>query len=139
MNRRIIILMCVQGYFVDVSIIQFDATRAFNVLKYPSIPPASYKFPKTDVFGHSRSVCVTKWLADFHSVSYSAKLTDRSWSLFQRGHNELEYSRTDTLSQVFGKLSGRVYSPPCFSTIRRRLSFKSCRSRSANREQAYSD
>ena len=64
-----------QGHFVDVSIIQLDAARAFNVLKHPWIPPASYKFPKIDVSGHSRSVCVVKWLSDFQWLSYSAKLT----------------------------------------------------------------
>ena len=64
----------VQGHFVGVPIAEQDATRAFDVIRRPWTPSLSYKFPKIDHKGHSRSVCVPKWLADFPWLSYSSKL-----------------------------------------------------------------
>ncbi|CAF4574887.1 unnamed protein product [Rotaria sp. Silwood2] len=61
------------GNFIDISVTKQDATRIYDVLKKPWTPPLFYKFPKVDHKGHSRSVCVSKWLIDFPWLSWIDK------------------------------------------------------------------
>ncbi|CAF3169504.1 unnamed protein product [Rotaria sp. Silwood2] len=97
------------GNFIDISVTKQDATRIYDVLKKPWTPPLFYKFPKVDHKGHSRSVCVSKWLIDFPWLSYSAKLKGvlcRYCVLFQRKSSYLDRGNNQLGQLVVKPLSG---------------------------------
>jgi hypothetical protein len=99
----------VKGHFLDMSINEQDATRIYDVLKKPWTPSLSYKFPKIDHKGHSRSVCVPKWLVDFPWLSYSAKLKGvlcRYCVLFRRKSSYADPAKNQLGQLVNKPLSG---------------------------------
>jgi len=99
----------VKGHFVGMSMTEQDATRIYDVLKRPWIPSLSYKYPKIDLKGHSRSVCVPKWLVDFPWLSYSAKLSGvlcRYCVLFRRTSSYADPAQNQLGQLVNKPLSG---------------------------------